>query len=920
MSIKTIDTQIKGSAGVAKKINKGAERMVFDILQSTQYSMPIASTIRELATNACDSQREKEIAIEILSGKKSKEDYYIERGGEQYEDSNFNSEYYDLDHLNTEDNKVYLTYEEHTGVGYCDIFKIRDNGVGIGGRRLEGILELGYSTKRNTSENFGAFGLGAKSALSTGVDFYTIETVHNGRKFKCNCYNYKTDFIIPAFNPKIGKQNPFITFSDGSKVYYEEVNQKNYTEVSFGTKKHNRNKFSDAIEEQLTYIDNVVYTIEDHEGSEVYSKDQNITSEVLHNSDNLIVADTYSYSKPHIVVVKNKAASTGINYGHIDFRELEMEQLSGPIAFKCPIRQVVVDDFGVETVIQDGVDVTPSREKVIWNESTKKYVQGVISAASVEATQIVQDELNDTDFLNWLITCRDVIAGGGSNNRVLGILGRIIDKTMIKPTFPGDKRLRYHIPTKLFEGFTLTKLSAVKESGRTKIVRSDLVSWDGFDAKHLYFKDEVNFNKTTDAYLMNLNDRWNTNSVVVLGWEDLDSKFDKISTLSGDAKLKMIKEKARVTAKRAATMKALEASALYHVYDDVEVPEEWKADYQDAQEEEEAFATSSGMSAADRREIEKRMVAYTLRMDDKRNDDKNYTWDKIEPKAKDLILSDKRTYYGTKADEELLLLAAAFIHPMAPTHEEVWPNTDYSRWNETLKEPVFYFERAPVRHSDYTRKDLKSWAQTPITTWDTPQLIRVSENKVRHIKTNANCRHISEFFLQTTPNGGYTMDKTLIDWFTAEKLNGIADYNFMQGMKAIHPDLKADYDKLRSLRDNNYTYRDYTNIQKTDAYKHVQKIIDFQLFARDTDDPVLLAAKSKELFVLSDIGECSALSLDVVDMYSNLKEFADDVKPMLSHIGHLDNYEEMSPELEKELRVYLKAKNRETWETVTYEK
>ena len=39
MSIKTIDRQIKGSAGVAKKINKGAERMVFDILQSTQYSM-----------------------------------------------------------------------------------------------------------------------------------------------------------------------------------------------------------------------------------------------------------------------------------------------------------------------------------------------------------------------------------------------------------------------------------------------------------------------------------------------------------------------------------------------------------------------------------------------------------------------------------------------------------------------------------------------------------------------------------------------------------------------------------------------------------------------------------------------------------------------------------------------------------------
>ena len=41
-------------------------------------------------------------------------------------------------------------------------------------------------------------------------------------RFKCNCYNYKTDFIIPAFNVEKGAQNPFITFSDGTKVYYEE--------------------------------------------------------------------------------------------------------------------------------------------------------------------------------------------------------------------------------------------------------------------------------------------------------------------------------------------------------------------------------------------------------------------------------------------------------------------------------------------------------------------------------------------------------------------------------------------------------------------------------------------------------------------------------------------------------------------------
>ena len=146
MSIKTIDKPMQGSAGIAKKINKGAEKMVFDILQSTQYSMPIQSTVRELVTNACDSQREKEVALEILSGEKKVEDYYIERYGEKYDDSNFDESYYDLDYLDTENNDVLITYTENEGTGYCDVVTIKDHGVGNGARRLEGVLELGFST------------------------------------------------------------------------------------------------------------------------------------------------------------------------------------------------------------------------------------------------------------------------------------------------------------------------------------------------------------------------------------------------------------------------------------------------------------------------------------------------------------------------------------------------------------------------------------------------------------------------------------------------------------------------------------------------------------------------------------------------------------------------------------------------------
>ena len=120
MSIKTIEKDIQsGQEGVKKKINKGAEKLVFDILQASQYSTPISSAVRELTTNGCDSQREKEMAIEILEGKKKAEDYYIQREGEAYTDSNFDLSYYSLEHLDKYQNKIDLVYIENTVTGFC---------------------------------------------------------------------------------------------------------------------------------------------------------------------------------------------------------------------------------------------------------------------------------------------------------------------------------------------------------------------------------------------------------------------------------------------------------------------------------------------------------------------------------------------------------------------------------------------------------------------------------------------------------------------------------------------------------------------------------------------------------------------------------------------------------------------------------
>lgn len=143
MSLQQITLETKGTEGIKKEINKNSIDIVFDILQVYAYSMPVESTVRELTSNAVDSQREKEIAIEILTGKSKEEDYFVVKHGKEFEDSKFKKEYYNLEWLDTEHKDVELEYREKPGSGFCDEFIVRDYGVGLGNGRLKGALQLG---------------------------------------------------------------------------------------------------------------------------------------------------------------------------------------------------------------------------------------------------------------------------------------------------------------------------------------------------------------------------------------------------------------------------------------------------------------------------------------------------------------------------------------------------------------------------------------------------------------------------------------------------------------------------------------------------------------------------------------------------------------------------------------------------------
>ena len=359
MAIQQIEhSEVQGTAGKKRGINSAAEGLVMDIVQAQQYTKPIESTVRELTANAVDAQSEKERAIEILSGQATADQYFIEREGDLYADSKWDPNYYNLDHLDQNNSFIELTYKEGEGGGRCDTFIVKDYGVGIGQRRLEGVLEIGYSTKRNRKDALGAFGLGAKVGLATGSDYYTLTTVYNGVKYKIKVFNRKINSVIGALNLETGEENIPYVFSDGYTIHGEKTDEKNYTMIEVPSLKHHRSNYIQAVKTQLLYFNNVKFYTE----SEYGVNEVSFKSTPIYNSENLIISEYSPYSKPHVVIVKggdNVESQTGVCYGHIDFKEMEIQDMYGDIGIKCPIRQVIEDEDGNEVVISEGVDVVP---------------------------------------------------------------------------------------------------------------------------------------------------------------------------------------------------------------------------------------------------------------------------------------------------------------------------------------------------------------------------------------------------------------------------------------------------------------------------------------------------------------------------------------------------------------------------------
>ena len=891
MSIKTIGTAVvSNNEGVKKRINKAAEKLVFDVLQSTQYSTPIASTVRELVTNACDSQREKEIAIEIIDGEKKVEDYYITRTEDEYRDSNFNPSYYNKEYLSSE-NLVEVNYYEREGTGYCDVFDVLDRGVGIGQERLEGYLELGFSTKRNTAENFGAFGLGAKVPLSTGVDFYTVETVHNGKLFKFNCYAYKTDFLISKWDA-----DGSTILSDGTVVYYKDVAMLNYTRVSFGVKRHNRTKFVDAVQDQLCYIPNVkfYYTYEDG-----HKSNKTLGNSVLYNSDNLILGESYAWSKPHILLVKNQGATTGINYGYVDFRELEMEQLWGSVAIKCPARQVYKDSkTGEEVIVQEGVDVTPSREKVIWNDHTKKFIQEAIERAAQDATNMIEESLDEKDFMTWVSKCRDVLYTGQHNNSALSNLGRIVDKEKLRPRFPGDRSIAYGAPSVMLKGYKVRNVRKAVKGGKISIEREES-GWSQVNFDNLYFVSG-NASKVKDMYLLQ-----NGTLSIISEHHPVIPEFATKTQLAAFDAIDMARDSNWELIK--------DSKVIKWDYDELEVPKDFEDNLEAMEEAAIANISFANMSAEERRKLSGTDVLYTLRRPSSGEDKystsvESWVFDKVEAPLNSIKNSSIETFYGTKEDEALLKLAATICAPQVPRWQDIYPVA--SPWEMTYRNDTAvdghpcFSQFNPVRFHKWNGGWPEGLSPVDAVKQTDIQIFKVSQKTAKVLK-GSNAKHISEFF-SIIENDKWTMHSKARQWLTGTALVHLPEW--VGQLRRIDPQFGDVYDKLREYDKYQYYKNSLTPESEAaqDIIRLMKKMHEMQIFLESTDDSEQIKAKSLELFKVADI-DCTIFNDEILQLSLYMEEYLEPLRPLFDSVHF---YHNPRTKFWDEVEAYMKLKDR----------
>lgn len=571
--------------GIKKEIEEGSLELIFNALQSDIYSSPIKSFIRETISNGLDSIIEKNVFRKIHGGDPV-EKYFLQRQDNALlKDSEYDPSYYDIDKL-SEDDKVKVVYEEDMP---RDRVTITDHGVGLGSKRLKGYFKIGWSSKRNFITARGLYGLGSKSALATGVDYFVMTTVYNGYKTSFMIYN--RDYEAVTTHDPEGKMEVWqVTMANDEvidkNIFWEKCNEPNSVSITVEVKKHNKKTYIKSVKDQFQYFNGAVNLhVKNLHASDEYDSLNEIPE---YESEHLLIPKYSTYSSPHILV-------DGISYGLVNWSELELETRRGRIALK---------------VSANDVDITQSREQLKWTDKTKNTILHAVRIAEDEAGEYVRMNIQIEDDENVFAlndAFNNTSSRGGSHN-VTNTFSSFLAIHNIRPRYKflleGEKKpisavLGENLFEFLFYSYDFKRVYTVMDGGRLKLKTETVKSFYELSSMKMVYAKEGNLGPKLTSHLL---DEFNVSSFIYIR-ENLTRQKSSLSLSKTSKEYHVNKVKAY-------------ALKLIQKYNDLFIDDyEWTYTEPEPDEIDDVVLEDNKVNQAKLRKMNKEILWYTYEVD-----------------------------------------------------------------------------------------------------------------------------------------------------------------------------------------------------------------------------------------------------------------------------------------------------------------